>query len=366
MWNVLDFALGYYQARQQAENVMVAEEVRRRVIQSILQDVRYAYYRAAGTKELLDEMDGLLRRARSAYVQSKKVSYQKLRPMVETMTYQRELLDNIRILWGLIRTLATAKTELATLMNVRPGSSFEVLPPGEQAIPAISGDMASLEEMAMQFRPELREEDYKARISALEVRKTIIGMLPGVNLSLGYNYDSNDLLYKKNWWAAGAEISMNLLNLISGPARYRAAKTRQEVDSIRRQAVGHGRDGPGPHRLSTIRPGHRGVRDHGRADDRGRGPDHPDDRGAGRRPCHRAGPDPDSHGRHGLQGAKSACLCRASERRRDRLHLPRHRPDAGYRGIPRREDPVRGPENILGGVADKGEPVNLSRESRND
>jgi outer membrane protein, multidrug efflux system len=208
------------------------------VIQTVLQDVRYAYYRAAGTKELLEEMELLLRRARSAYEQSKKVSYQKLRPMVETMTYQRELLDNIRILWGLIRTLATAKTELATLMNVRPGSSFEVLPPGEQAIPAMSPDMASLEEMAMQFRPELREEDYKARISALEVRKTIIGMLPGLNLSLGYNYDSNDLLYKKNWWSAGAEISMNLLSLISGPARYRAAKTRQEVDSVRRQAVG--------------------------------------------------------------------------------------------------------------------------------
>ena len=98
--------------------------------------------------------------------------------------------------------------------------------------------MTSLEETAMQFRPELRGEDYKARVSATEVRKAIVNMLPGLNLSLGYNYDSNDFLYKNNWWTAATRISLNLVNLISAPATYRAAKTRQEVDEIRRQALG--------------------------------------------------------------------------------------------------------------------------------
>jgi len=237
-WNVLDFALGYYRARQQADEVLVAEETRRRVIQGILRDVRYAFWRAAGTRQLLDEMEVLLQRAQSAYERSKEATGRRLQPPLVTMAYQRELLDNIRILWGLIRTLATAKTELATLMNVRPGTSFDVAAPGVLSIPAVAPDMASLEETAMQNRPELREEDYKSRISALEVRKTVVGMLPGLNLRLGYDYDSNDLLYRNNWWSAGAGISMNLLNLLSGPATYRAAKARQEVDRVRRQAVG--------------------------------------------------------------------------------------------------------------------------------
>ena len=128
-WNVLDFLLGYYNAKQQADQVMVAEETRRRVIQNVLQDVRYAYYRAAGTEEILEEMDSLLRRAQSALEQSKKVTGQRLRPRLETLTYQRELLDNIRILWGLIRTLVPAQTELATLMNVKPGTCFKIVLP---------------------------------------------------------------------------------------------------------------------------------------------------------------------------------------------------------------------------------------------
>ena len=47
-WDVLDFGMSYYRAKQQADNVNIAEERRRKVLQNIVQEVRDAYWRALG------------------------------------------------------------------------------------------------------------------------------------------------------------------------------------------------------------------------------------------------------------------------------------------------------------------------------
>ncbi len=242
MWNVLDFGIGYYRAKQNADSIMVSEEIRRKVIQNIIQDIQYAYWRAAGSEKLLDDMVSLLDRAKFAYDQSREISGQNLQPKLETLTFQRELLNNIRILWGLTQILVPAKTELATLMNVKPGTIFTVMDPGFKSsdIPQFSASPSDLVDMAMLNRPELREEDYKARISAAEVKKTYISMIPGLNFQLGYNFDSNAFLYTNDWYTAGAQASLNLINLMAGPANLDVAKSRQEVDELRRQALAIG------------------------------------------------------------------------------------------------------------------------------
>jgi outer membrane protein TolC len=239
MWNVLDFGIGYFRAQQNADSIMVSEEIRRKVIQNIIRDVQYAYWRAAGSEILLDDLVYLLERAKSAYKLSREVSGHNLQPKLETLIYQRELLNNIRALWGLTQTLLPAKTELATLMNVKPGSRFVVKEPDEKLrnIPQFSIPVADLVEIAMLYRPELREEDYKARISAAEIQKTYMGMIPGLNLQFGYNFDSNSYLYTNEWYSAGAQISLNLVNLISMPSKLAVAETRLEITELRRQAL---------------------------------------------------------------------------------------------------------------------------------
>ncbi len=239
MWNVLDFGVSYLRARQQADSLLIAEERRRKVLQNIIQDVRYAYCRAASSERLLTEMSSLLERAKTALERSKKISDERLRPPKESLEYQRELLENIRLLWGLIQSLSPAKTELATLMNLSPGTKFQVIEPNWNApeIPVFSNPIENLERLAMAYRPELREEDYRASISALEARKAILEMLPGLNLNFGYNYNSNDFLYHKSWWDAGTKVSLNIFKLVSGPAAYRVAQSQQEVDHTRRLAL---------------------------------------------------------------------------------------------------------------------------------
>ena len=39
-WNVLDFGVSYYRAQQKADQILMAEERRRKVAQNVLQDVR--------------------------------------------------------------------------------------------------------------------------------------------------------------------------------------------------------------------------------------------------------------------------------------------------------------------------------------
>ena len=43
----------------------------------------------------------------------------------------------------------------------------------------------------LRTRPELREQDYQARISAAETRKAMLRLLPGLEFSAGGHYDSN-------------------------------------------------------------------------------------------------------------------------------------------------------------------------------
>ena len=52
-WDVLDFGLSFVRAQQAADNVMIAEEERRRIAVRLVQDVRSAYWRAISAERVL-------------------------------------------------------------------------------------------------------------------------------------------------------------------------------------------------------------------------------------------------------------------------------------------------------------------------
>ena len=55
----------------------------------------------------------------------------------------------------------------------------------------------------MMRNPELSELRYEARISVDETHKSMLKLLPGINLSYAGNFDSNSFLVH-HWWAEGA------------------------------------------------------------------------------------------------------------------------------------------------------------------
>lgn len=70
-WSALDFGVSYYRAQQKADQYLMAEERRRKVIQNIMQDVRNSYWRAVGAQKLVHRVDGLLARVNNALAKSK-------------------------------------------------------------------------------------------------------------------------------------------------------------------------------------------------------------------------------------------------------------------------------------------------------
>jgi len=236
-WTALDFGIGYYSAKQAANEVLIAEERRRRVVQNILSDVRSAYWRALGAQRLVAKADELLVQVQSALDRSRQAEAEGLVSPKQALNYQRLLLDAVDLLDSRRTELALAKRELAALMNVTPGTDFTLVEIDEPKLKPAPLNVAELEELALQQRPELRQEDYKVRISADEARKQMIALLPNLSINAGLQYDSNEYLYNNNWVDTGARVNLNLFKLFSYGAVDANNKAQVNVDDARRMAL---------------------------------------------------------------------------------------------------------------------------------
>ncbi|MDV7212109.1 TolC family protein [Azotobacter beijerinckii] len=236
-WNVLDFGVSYYRARQQSNQALIADERRQRVIQNILQEVRSSYWRAVGAQRLAREAEELNTQVYSALARSQEAERQGLVAPRDALSFQRLLLDAMSVLSTRRQELAYAKLELAALMNLAPGTHFELAEPSEATLPALPQNLAKIDEVALTHRPELREEDYRARVSADEARRQLLSLMPGLTLSTAFHHDSNKYLYNNNWNESGVQMGMNLLRLLSLPTMRRTHESQKKLDESRRQAL---------------------------------------------------------------------------------------------------------------------------------
>ena len=238
-WNVLDFGVSYFQAKQDANRVLVAEESRRKTAQLLMQDVRTAFWRMAGTQQLESDIEKILGSARQALKDAQGIENERLASPLSILQYQKDLLEIIRKLEELSETLRLAKTELASLLGVSPSQKFQLKLPQNNSLqaPAFSLAIDNMEEMALQLRPELREEIYNNRITAEEAHKAMVRLLPGIEFKTGYNHDSNSYLLNNNWLELSGLISQNLMELISAPARFSQIDAQEKLGDTRRLSV---------------------------------------------------------------------------------------------------------------------------------
>lgn len=177
VWNVLDFGVSYISAKQAGDQRLIVQERRRKVINTIVQDVRSAYWRAMAAERLLKQIDSLMARVEAARDNSQSMSEQRIGDPVQALGYQRSLIQATRQLEEQRRALSLAKTELATLINLPLGTELTLATQDEYAIPELKVDLARLEQEALASRPELREQDYQTRITAAETRKAMLRLL---------------------------------------------------------------------------------------------------------------------------------------------------------------------------------------------
>lgn len=236
-WNILDFGVSYYQAKQQADRTMIMQEHRRKVVHTLMQQVRQAYWYALGAQQMESKIEPLLKEVQTALDDSRKIEQEKLMPPLDTLNYRRQLLDMVRQLEAVRDELAQAKARLAALMNLEPGMPFTLVLPQTLPQPTLEGNLKSMEEAALLNRPELVEARYTERIGVLETKKAMAKLLPGIEVSLMSHYDSNSFLVNNQWSDAGLRISWNLFNVLSGPKLMASAKAQEELAKMQRLAI---------------------------------------------------------------------------------------------------------------------------------
>ena len=236
-WNALDFGVSYYRAQQKADQVLMAEERRRKVIQNVLQDVRNSYWRALGAQKLLGRVDGLLDRVNKALDRAKEIEKQGLMPQAQVLGYQRALLDAVNTLTLRRQDLELAMAELRALMSVAPGVKFTLAEQNELALPRIPVNVDALEKLALEKRPEIMEEWYRKRVTENDIKAAKVLLWPNISFDAGWQYDSNKYSYNSNWVDTGVRVSWNLLKLTQYPALQKAHQAQNETDDMRRMAL---------------------------------------------------------------------------------------------------------------------------------
>jgi len=234
-WNILDFWVSYFNSKQQADRVLVAEEQRRRVLQALFQDVRRAFWRAASAQRLSKDVRDTIREAEKALESSRKG--ETLRAPIDALRYQKALLDALRDLEFVQRQLAVSKTELAALINLPPGTAYSVAAPRNLRIESPRMPVRQMEEVALVRNPDVREASYQVRITADETRKMLARNLPGINFSYGPSYDSNSFLVNNTWAGGAVRLSANLISILSIPEQMRRGRLADQTAITRRQAL---------------------------------------------------------------------------------------------------------------------------------
>jgi outer membrane protein TolC len=236
-WNILDFWVSYYNSKQQADRVLVAEEQRRRVLQGLFQDVRRAFWRAASAQRLSNDIRESTRAAQRALDSSRKVESEALKSPVDALRYQKSLLDALRELEFVQFQLAAAKTELAALINLPLGTNFSLSVPRNLRIEGPRLPIRQMEEVALVRNPDVREASYQVRISVNETHKMLARNLPGINFTYGPSYDSNSYLVNNTWTGGAVRLSANLISILSIPEQLKRGHLAEDTAITRRQAL---------------------------------------------------------------------------------------------------------------------------------
>ena len=238
-WNLLDFGVSYFRAKQLADQSLIMQERRRKAVQTLMHDVRVAWWGAEAAQRLLPAADALLAEIDRANEKTRVIEARKLLPPLQTATLRRALLDLSQQISFRRYVLSQARVDLAALVNAPPGSDIRVVAPASEKreVLDLTANLDKLDALALRARPEMAEEAYRARISEDEARKALVSLLPGLSLDVGRFWDGNRFLVNNTWSSAGVSVLFNLVKAFSLPALQRSEEAQKRADTARRLAM---------------------------------------------------------------------------------------------------------------------------------
>lgn len=240
-WDVLDFGLAYFRAREYGQQALSADEQRRRVMHTVIRDIVHAWWKAHAYQQLKGELRETQRVLEEAIAQSEAILDQRLRSPVEVIEYRKALLLVLKRLDAVALELDQARDDLARLLHLPAGVEIEVTTQTYPAAVAVEGrlpevDLQYWQLSALVNRPEMRQAIYESRRVDTQVRRRMLDFFPHLMFRYGTNYDGNELLTNNRWDEAGAQVSWNLIKLASIPGYRRDAKMNRKLAGMREEA----------------------------------------------------------------------------------------------------------------------------------
>lgn len=237
-YNLLDFGVGWLQARQQADRYLISQGSRAQLLQRLMHQTRVAYTRAAAAQALRPDVEQMLEETRLTLDDLTRLQEARLEPPITTLQSRRALIEVLGQLEAIEQSLALADLELKAIINIDPVATVQLETPETLLdFPDIRRPVEDLELLALTNSSEVKEQIYSARIERLESHKALLRLLPGIDLGLSGNFDSNSFLVNNTWAEASAQISWNLMQLASAPAIRDLAETRENLATVRRLAL---------------------------------------------------------------------------------------------------------------------------------
>ena len=237
-WNILDLGVSYARANQQADEVLITQEQERKALQDIIRQVNAAFWRAAAGQRLLIKVHTIARDLQVAMKASREMERTRATDVITAVAFRRGIVQSVKQALAIRRELQEARAELAELLNIRPGTNFELaLPAMKAGLPRLPMSIENLEIFALENRPELRVEKYNERISDWQAREALYNLLPGLKFSVGQNYSSDSSNLSTNWISTGVSMGMNLFKLFSGSSEFEIAEGRAELARRQRLAL---------------------------------------------------------------------------------------------------------------------------------
>jgi outer membrane protein, multidrug efflux system len=198
-----------------------------------------SYWKAYRSQLRYNEILRYRDQVQQALQRSKKAVKLRVASMTTQLDYQQLLIRNMRRLNKQELQLNQAKSELASLMSVRPYEKFRLAKPdaGFENIPNINIPMKELDTVALIHRPELKSAAYRTRIAAKGITAAILQLLPGLHFDYGYNHSSNKYIKNDDWYDTNIISTWNAMKLLNAPSVIANAKTQKELGKLTQVAL---------------------------------------------------------------------------------------------------------------------------------
>jgi multidrug efflux system outer membrane protein len=239
-WNLIDFGVSYYRARQEANRIVIKHFEYQRARQNVVLDVTRKFWLALAARHAIESGTTLTKEGERYQAIIDKLIQKRLLSTIVGLKLKTQILDNEIQLRNFQKDYHDGMTSLGQIMGLPPNQKFELVYDHDLEVDVVLPDSKELEELALLARPELYTSDIEEKLSADEVRVALLQLFPSASLFASEFNDSNFFLIHRHWLIAGLRSTWNLFAIPFHTEEAFVAQAQKERAKLNRLAVSMG------------------------------------------------------------------------------------------------------------------------------